>query len=118
MAGEGGRRPPPSGGDNRQVKEGTTFPEGGGRRWSSSGGKGTQQSNIKPTSTVRNVVVTTARVATKAARATGAGAMRMTTTRAMTKPSPREEGDDGPPPVARVHNNQILSRHQWRGTWW
>ena len=33
-------------------------------------------------------------------------------TRAMTEPSPREEGDDGPPLAARVHNNQILSRHQ------
>jgi hypothetical protein len=29
--------------------------------------------------------------------------------RDMTEPSPREEGDDGPPPAARVHNNQILS---------
>ena len=25
-------------------------------------------------------------------------------------------GDDGPPPAARVHNNQILSRHQRQGT--
>ena len=26
----------------------------------------------------------------------------------MTEPSPREEGDDGPPLAARVHNNQLL----------
>ncbi len=55
------------------------------------------------------MVATTVRVLTKAARATGAGSMRTTTTRAMTKPSPREEGDDGPPLAARVHNNQILA---------
>jgi hypothetical protein len=36
-----------------------TFFEGGGRRWSSSGGEGTQQSNIKLTSTARNLVVIT-----------------------------------------------------------
>ena len=98
---------------------GGTFPEGGGRRWSSSGGKGTQQSNIKPASTVRNVVAMTARATTKAARVTGAGSMRTTMTRAMSEPSPREEGDNGPPLAARVHNNQILSRHQRQGTrWW
>ena len=34
-------------------------------------------------------------------------------TRAVTEPSPREKGDDGPPLAARVHNNQILSQHQW-----
>jgi hypothetical protein len=51
----------------------------GGRQWSSSGGEGTQQSNIKPTSTVRTVVVTTARAMTKAARAaTVAGDTRTT----------------------------------------
>jgi len=89
------------------------FPKVGGRWWFSSGSEGTQQSNIKPTSTVRNVVATTARVTTKAARAMEAGSTRMTMTMAMMEPSPREEGDNGPPPVARVQNNQILSRHQW-----
>jgi hypothetical protein len=88
------------------------FPEGGGRQGSSSGCEGTHQSNIKPTLTARNVVATTVRATTKAARATGAGAMRVMMTRAMTEPSPREEGDDGPPPAAREHNNQILSWHQ------
>jgi len=29
------------------------------------------------------------------------------TTKAIMEPSPRDEGDDGPPPVARVCNNQI-----------
>ncbi len=38
----------------------------------------TQQPNIKPTSTARNVVVMTARAMTKAARATTAGATMMT----------------------------------------
>ena len=27
----------------------------------------------------------------------------------MAETSPRETGDDGPPPTARVHNNQLLS---------
>jgi hypothetical protein len=36
-------------------------------------------------------------------------------TRAMTKPSPREEGADGPPRAARVHNNQLLRRQQRQG---
>jgi hypothetical protein len=44
---------------------------------------------------VRAVTATTTRV-TKRARAT----------RAMMEPSPREEGEDGPPPAARVHNNR------------
>ena len=52
----------------------------GGRRWSSSGGEGTQQSNIKPTSTLRNMVVTTARAMTMMARATVAEATRMMAT--------------------------------------
>jgi len=52
----------------------------GGRRWSSSGGEGTQQSNIKPTSTLRNMVVTTARAMTMMARATVAEATRMMVT--------------------------------------
>ena len=95
----------------QSTKEGSegrdgTFPKVGGRRWSSSGGEGTQQSNIKPTSMARNVVVTTVRTATKAARATAtvAGATRTATTRAMTmtEPSP----------------NQIRRQHQWWGTWW
>ena len=83
-----------------------TFPKGGGRRWSSSGGEGTQQSNINPTSMTRNLVSLTVRATTKAARTMGAGATWTTAMR-----------DDGPPPAARVHNNQILSRHQWQGTW-
>ena len=64
------------------------------------------------------MVVTTARATTKVARATEEGTTRMTATRAMTEPSPMEEGDDGPPPAARVHNNQTIRWHQWRGTWW
>jgi len=67
---------------------------------------------------VRNVVATTARVTTKAARATKAGSTRTMTMRAMTEPSPREEGHHGPPLVARIQNNQILSQHQWQETWW
>ena len=69
-------------------------------------------------STVRNMVAMTARATTKVARALGAGSTRTTTMRAMMEPSPREEGDDGPPPAVRVHNNQILSQHLRRGTWW
>ena len=64
------------------------------------------------------MVATTVRATTKAARATGAGSTRMMTTRAKTEPSPREEGDDVPPPAKRVHNNQILIQHQRQGTWW
>ena len=58
----------------------------------------------------RNLVSMTARATKKAARATETGATKMMTmrTRAMMEPSMREEGDDGPPPAARVHNNQIL----------
>jgi len=56
----------------------------------------------------RKVVATTARATMKATRAAGAGATRTTTMRAMTEPSLREAGDHGPPPAARVHNNQIL----------
>ena len=66
----------------------------------------------------RDVVAMTMRATTKAARATEAKATRMTTTRAMMEPSPREEGDNGPAPAATVHNNQIIRRHQRRGTWW
>ena len=43
------------------------FPEGGGRWSSFSGGESAQQSNIKSTSTVINVVATTARAMKKAA---------------------------------------------------
>jgi hypothetical protein len=56
----------------------------------------------------RNLVSMTARATKKAARATETGAMRTMTTRVMTEPSLRKEGDDGPPLAARVHNNQIL----------
>ena len=38
--------------------------------------------------------------------------------RAITEPSPRKEGDDGPLPAARVHNNQLLRQHQWQSMWW
>jgi len=79
---------------------------------------GTQQPNIKSSSMARKVVATTVRVTTKAARAMGAGAMRTTKTRDMRETSPEEEGDNGPPPAARVHSNQILSLHQRRGKWW
>ena len=70
------------------------------------GGDGqTQQSNIKPTSMVRTVVVTTARAMTKAARATVAGATRTTmATTTATAAAMTPNGDK--------HNNQILSRHQ------
>ena len=57
--------------------------------------------------TVRAVTATTARV-TKRARVM----------RAMTEPSPRDAGDEGPPPVARVQNNQLLRKNQWQGTLW
>ena len=64
----------------------------------------------------RNVVVMTARAMTKAAGATVAGATRMTATTVMmmamaaTVATMTPNGDK--------HNNQILSQHQWRGTWW
>ena len=51
--------------------------------------------NIKPTSTVRTVVVTTARATTKAARATVAGALRMTATTATMTPNCDKDNDDG-----------------------
>jgi len=79
----------------------------GGRRWSSSGGEGTQQSNIKPTSTARNVVVTTARAMMKAAKATVAGATRTTATMVTTSATAATMMPNGD-----KHNNQILSRHQ------
>jgi hypothetical protein len=69
--GEGGRSYKD---DNNEGHDGT-FPKGGGRRWSSSGGKGTQQSNAKATSTERNMVAMTARATMKAARATMAAMM-------------------------------------------
>ena len=69
-------------------------------------------------STVRNMVATTVRMTTKAARAMGAGSTRTTRMRAMTEPSPREEGVYGPPPAVRVHNNQILSQHLRQEMWW
>jgi hypothetical protein len=51
-------------------------------------------------------VTTTKTRATKRARVT----KKATATRAMAGHSPREKGDDGPPPAARVHNNQLLVR--------
>ena len=59
-------------------------------------------------------VTTTKTRATKRARVT----KRARATRAMAEPSPREKGDDGPPPGARVHNNQLLRQLQRQGTWW
>jgi len=88
----------------------------GGRRWSSSGGKGIQQSNIKPASRARNVVVTTARVMTKAAGVTVTGATRTTATTATTTAMTATVALMTP--NGDKHNNQILSRHQQRGTWW
>ena len=62
----------------------------------------TQQSNIKPTSTVRNVVVTTARAMMKAARATVTGATRttatmvtMVATAATVEPNCDKDNEDG-----------------------
>jgi hypothetical protein len=56
----------------------------------------TQQSNIKPTSTARNVVVTTARAMTQAARATVAGATRTTAAMAATRtPYGNKDNEDG-----------------------
>jgi len=86
----------------------------GGGRWSSSGGEGTQQSNIKPTSTVRTVVVTTARAMTKAARAATVvvvGATRMMATTAMTTAATAATAATMTPNGDK-HNNQILSRYQ------
>ncbi len=87
----------------------------GGGRWSSSGGEGTQQSNIKPTSTVRTVVVTTARAMTKAARAVMVvGATRTTATTAMTTATMVAMAATAAMmmPNGVKHNNQILSRYQ------
>jgi len=70
------------------------FPEGGGRRWSSSSGEGTQQSNAKATSTGRNMVATTARATTKAARSTMATAATATTVTTMT-PNGDKDNEDG-----------------------
>jgi hypothetical protein len=66
--------------DNEDEGHDGTVPEGGGSLWSSSGSEGAQQSNIKPTSTARDVVVMTARAMTKVARATVAGATKMMVT--------------------------------------
>jgi hypothetical protein len=74
----------------------------------------TQQSNIKLTSTAMNVVVTTVRATTKATRATVAGATRTTATMMTTAAAMAATMM----PNRDKHNNQILSQHQWRGTWW
>ena len=57
---------------------------------------------------MRAVTMTKTRV-TKRARLT----KRVRATRTMAEPSPREKGDDGPPPVATVHNNQLPRQLQW-----
>ena len=53
--------------------------------------------------TATRAVKTTAMRATKRVRGTRARA-----TRAMTETSPLEEGDNGPPPAARLHNDKLL----------
>ncbi len=85
------------------------------------GGEGTQQSNIKPTSTVRTVVVTIARAMTKAARAaTVAGdtrttAMLVTTaaTAATMTPNGDKDNEDG---ICRHQQcRDIIRRSRVRG---
>ncbi len=55
-----------------------------------------RRQSTKVIATVTAVTATTTR-ATKRARAL----------RAIREPSPREEGDDGPPPVVRVHTSMV-----------
>ncbi len=68
----------------------------------------------------RNVVVTTARVMmNKTARAMVAGATRTTTmTVTVTMTVATAMAAATMTPNSDKHNNQILSRHQRRGTWW
>ncbi len=56
-----------------------------------------RRQSTKAIATVMAVTVMTTRL-TKRGRAM----------KTMTEPSPREEGDDGSPPAARVHKNQKL----------
>ena len=61
----------------------------------------------------RNVVVTTARAMTKAARATVVGAMRTTATTVTTTAATATAATVATlTPNDDKHNNQILSRHQ------
>ena len=62
----------------------------------------------------RNVVGTTARATAKAARATVAGATRMTATMVTTTAAAAATMT----PNGDKHKNQILSRHQRRQMWW
>ncbi len=82
----------------------------------------TQQSNIKPTSTARNVVVTTARAMTKAARAVMATTATTTAMKTVTKTATTATTTAATAatmtPNGETHNNQILSRHLRQGTWW
>jgi hypothetical protein len=64
----------------------------------------------------RNVVVTTVRATTKAARATVAGAMRTTATTVTTMVASATVAAMMTPNGDK-HNNQILSRHKQRGRW-
>ena len=62
------------------------------------------------------MVVTTARAMTKAARATVTGATRTTAAMVMTAATTATAATMVP--NGDKHNNQILSQHQRRGTWW
>ena len=64
----------------------------------------------------RNLVVTTARATTKVARATVTGARRTTAAMVMTAATMAMAATMAP--NSNKHNNQILSQHQRRGTWW
>jgi len=66
----------------------------------------------------RNVVVTTARATTKVARATVTGATRTTAAMAMVMTAATTATAATMAPNGDKHNNQILSQHQRRGTWW
>ncbi len=68
----------------------------------------------------RNVVVTTARAMTKAARAaTVAGATRtMATTATTAAAAAAAAAAATKTPNGDKHNNQILSQHQRCGPWW
>jgi hypothetical protein len=93
----------------------------GGRGYKDDGNDGdddakrrqTQQSDIKPTSTARNVVATAVRATTKVAWVTVAGATRTTATTVTMAAMAATMT-----PNCDIRNNKILSRYQWRGTWW
>ena len=68
------------------------------------------------------MLVTTARAMMKAARATVAGAMRtkatIVTTATIVMTATVTATAATMMPNSNKHNNQILSQHQQRGTWW